>query len=60
MKVPPFKSRKLQIDDGMILYDETEWARYIVDQVRNMIACERSVLLICESIHEVELIKIAL
>jgi len=37
--VPPLKERRLVIDGGKVLYDQLEWARYIADQIKNMIAC---------------------
>ncbi len=59
-KIPPSKKRRLEMDPGHILYNDKDWANYIADQIAIMIACERSVLVLCESIQEVDLIKIAL
>lgn len=46
-KVPPFKERRLKVEPGKVLYDETEWANYICESILQMLLCERSVLILC-------------
>ena len=32
-KVPPFRARRLEVNPGMVLYDEISWAKYICESI---------------------------
>ena len=55
--MPPNKMKKLLESPGILLNDESEWKNSLMDTIADVIASRRAVLVICEDITTVEIIK---
>ena len=56
-EVPPFSERRLRIEEGEVLYDTADWVLSIIKSCKEKCEQGRSVLVIFESIRELELVE---
>lgn len=54
MEIPPFSERRLLIEPGYMMYSQREWLERIIEAIEFKMEQRRSVLVICESIQDVD------
>lgn len=60
LDIPPYLERRLKIEDGYLMYSDSEWLEKIIENVQKMMNQKRSVLIICQTISDVKIIEISI
>ena len=55
--MPSNKTKKLLTNPGILLNDELEWKKSVINTIKDVIASRRAILIICEDITTVEIVR---